>query len=251
VQIEEQVAIITGSGSGIGAGIAKYLAAKGVKVVINDLASEKVEQIVAEIEEAGGTALGITANVTDKEQVTEMMDKTLETWGRIDILVNNAGIARDKSIRKMTEEDWDLVLDVNLKSAFLCSKAVVEPMIKQSYGRIINISSRAWLGWFGQANYSASKGGIVSLTRSLAIELGKRGITVNTISPGLIDTPLLQSVPEEIYSKLLQAQPSGKVGSIEDVARAVSFFADRKASFITGQVFYVCGGKSLFARPAM
>jgi NAD(P)-dependent dehydrogenase (short-subunit alcohol dehydrogenase family) len=251
VLIEEQVAIITGSGSGIGAGIAKYLAAKGVKVVINDLASDKVEQIVAEIEEAGGTALGITANVTKAEQVTEMINKTLETWGRIDILVNNAGIARDKSIRKMTEEDWDIVLDVNLKSAFLCSKAVVEPMIKQNYGRIINISSRAWLGWFGQANYSASKGGLVSLTRTLAIELGKRGITVNTISPGLIDTPLLQSVSEEIYRKLLQAQPSGKVGSIDDVARAVSFFADRKASFITGQVFYVCGGKSLFSRPAM
>lgn len=247
----EEVAIITGSGSGIGEGIAKYLASKGIKVVINDLAEDKVERIVAEIEAAGGTALGITANVTDKEQVTEMTNKTLEKWGRIDILVNNAGIARDKSFRKMTEEDWDLVLDVNLKSAFLCSKAVVEPMIKQNYGRIINISSRAWLGWFGQANYSASKGGLVSLTRSLAIELGKRGITANTISPGLIDTPLLRSVPEEIYNKLLQAQPSGKVGSIEDVARAVSFFVDKKASFMTGQVFYVCGGKSLFARPAM
>jgi NAD(P)-dependent dehydrogenase (short-subunit alcohol dehydrogenase family) len=248
---EEQVAIITGSGSGIGEGIAKYLAAKGVKVVINDLAEDKVERIVVEIQEAGGTALGITANVTDVEQVTEMTNKTLEKWGRIDILVNNAGIARDKSIRKMTEEDWDIVLEVNLKSAFLCSKAVVEPMIKQNYGRIINISSRAWLGWFGQANYSASKGGLVSLTRTLAIELGKRGITANTISPGLIDTPLLRSVSEEIYRKLLQAQPSGKVGSIEDVARAVAFFADRKASFMTGQVFYVCGGKSLFARPAM
>lgn len=243
----QRVAMITGSGGGIGEGIAKKLSELGVSVVINDVDQAKVDRVVQEINDNGGEAMGILADITKLAEVENMFKSIVSRFGKIDILVNNAGIAKDKALRKMTVEDWDTVLAVNLKGTFLTSKVASEYMREQSYGRIVNISSRAWLGGAGQANYSASKGGVVSLTRTLALELGKKGVTVNCIAPGLIDTPLLQELPEEVKQRLLKAQPSGKIGSPKDIAHTVAFFASDDASYITGQTIFVCGGKSLFA----
>lgn len=247
MEFNQRVAMITGSGSGIGEGVAKKLSTFGVKVVINDVDQAKVDRVVGEIKASGGEAIGIVTDITKIEQVEAMFKEIVDKFGKIDIVVNNAGIAIDKSLRKLTVEDWDVVLNVNLKGMFLVCKVAAELMGAQSYGRIVNISSRAWLGGPGQANYSASKGGVVSLTRTLALELGKRGITANCIAPGLIETPLLQSAPEEIKEKLRKAQPTGKIGTPKDIANAVAFFTSDNASYITGQTIFVCGGKSLFA----
>ncbi|AGL00199.1 SDR family NAD(P)-dependent oxidoreductase [Desulfoscipio gibsoniae] len=247
MQVKDRVALITGSGGGIGEGIAKKLAKCGAKVVVNDVDNTKVDRVVGEILEAGGTAMGIVADITKLAEVESMFNKTVEQYGQIDILVNNAGVARDKSIRKLTEEDWDIVLNVNLKGAFFCAKVASEYMRNQGYGRIINISSRAWLGGPGQANYSASKGGIVSLTRTLALELGRKGVTVNCIAPGLIDTPLWQILTPEIQERLRNKQPGKEIGTVDDIANGVLFFAGEGAGYITGQTIFICGGRSLFA----
>ena len=247
MRFDQRVAMITGSGSGIGEGIAKRLSELGVKVVINDIDKAKVDRVVQEIKDSGGEVMGIPADITKLSEVEDMFKAIVDKFGKFDILVNNAGIAIDKSLRKMTEQDWDAVLAVNLKAVFLTSKVAIEYMLKQSYGRILNISSRAWLGGPGQTNYAASKGGVVSITRTMALEFGKKGITVNCIAPGLIMTPLLQAAPEEVKQRLLKAQPTGKIGTPRDIANAVVFFTSDDASYITGQTIFVCGGKSLFA----
>ena len=251
MNVKNRVVLVTGSGSGIGEGIIKRLAQEGARVVVNDLDPNKVEKVVGEIKEAGGDAIGYTANVIDKCQVQSMMDYIVHEWGRIDILVNNAGVSRDKSFLKLKEEDWDIVLDVNLKSVFLCSQAAALIMKEQKFGRIINISSRAWLGWYAQSNYSASKGGVVSLSRTLALELGKYGITVNCICPGLVDTPLFQSFGPEVIERLMKAQPTGTIGKPKDIAWGILFFAADESSYVTGQTIFICGGKSLFATPSV
>ncbi len=245
--VRDRVAIVTGSGSGIGEGIAKMLAAQGAKVIINDLDQGKIDRVVSEIQADGSIAVGIKADVTRPDEVKELIDGAVEKFGRLDILVNNAGIARDKTIRGLTLRDWDDVIDTNLKSVFLTCQAAAHYMIPQKYGRIINISSRAWLGYPGQANYSASKGGVVSLTRTLAMELAKHQITSNVICPGIIETPLLMSAREEVRENLMKLQPTKIIGKPEDVAYAVCFFASDETSYITGQTLFVCGGKSLFS----
>jgi NAD(P)-dependent dehydrogenase (short-subunit alcohol dehydrogenase family) len=245
--VKDRVAIITGSGSGIGEGIAKILASNGAKVVINDLDQDKIDRVVAEIKEQNGIAVGKKADVTNPEEVKKMVDETANEFGRLDILVNNAGIAKDKTIRGLSLEDWDSVIDTNLKSVFLTCQAASHHMIEQKYGRIVNISSRAWLGFPGQANYSASKGGVVSLTRTLALELGKHQITSNVICPGIIDTPLFQSAPQNVKDNLTKIQPTRSIGKPEDIANGVLFFAADESSYITGQTFFICGGKSLFS----
>jgi len=247
INLDQKSAIITGSGQGIGAGIAKYLAARGARVVVNDINQEKIDQVVEEIRQNGGTAIGIRADITDPEQAKGLIDQTVEQFGRLDILVNNAGVARDKSIRGMKLEDWDFVLNTNLRAVFLTCQAAAFHMIPQNSGRIINISSRAWLGYKGQANYSASKGGVVSLTRTLAHELAKYNITANCICPGIIRTPLYDSNPEEIKQELLRLQPTRSIGEPEDIAYGVAFFASDDANYITGQTLFICGGKSLFS----
>ena len=245
--VKDRVGLITGSGSGIGEGVAKRMAQSGAKAVVVDIDSSKVSRVVGEIKAEGGTVIGIAADITKKAEVDAMFKQVVDTFGGIDILVNNAGIAKDKGFLKLSEEDWDSVLDVNLKGMFLCCQAAVPHMREKKYGRIINISSRAWLGWAGQANYAASKGGVVSLTRTLALELARYGITANCIAPGIIKTALWDSAPEQVRERLLKIQPTGAIGTPNDIARTIMFFAGDQAGYITGQTIFVCGGKSLFA----
>jgi 3-oxoacyl-[acyl-carrier protein] reductase len=171
----------------------------------------------------------------------------IDAWGQVDILVNNVGIARDGWLVKMSEENWDDVLRVNLKSQFLCCRAAAPHMMEQKHGRIINISSRAWLGGAGQANYAASKGAVVSLTRTLALEFARYGITANCIAPALVDTPLFRGLKEEVQERLVKTIPAGRIGTPEDLGNAALFFASDEASYVTGQTLYVCGGRSLGA----
>ena len=245
MQVSNRIAVVTGSGQGIGAGIARKLALAGAKVVLNDIVPEKIEQVGKELDAEGALGVPVVADVSTKEGAESLIAQTIERFGRVDILVNNVGIARDKWISKMTDEDWDSVMMVNLKSQFLTCRAVVPQMREQGHGRIVNISSRAWLGGAGQANYAASKGGVVSLTRSLALELAKFAITVNCVAPALVDPPLFQSLGEETKDRLAGTVPMGRVGTPADIAEAVSFFASDEASYITGQLIYVCGGRSL------
>ncbi|BBO80992.1 3-ketoacyl-ACP reductase [Desulfosarcina ovata subsp. sediminis] len=245
--IENRVAIITGSASGMGKQTARRMAENGVRVVINDIVQEKVDETVAEFKASGFEVMGVVADIADKQQVEAMVADTVAAFGAIDILVNNAGMEKIAPLRKVTEENWDLIQKVNLKGAFLCSQAVHGHMVEQKHGRIVNIASRAWLGGAGQVGYSSAKAGLVGLTRVLALELGSKNITANCIAPGLIYTPMWDSAPQKTIDALLKKQPTGTFGEPDDVAHAVMFFADDDSSYVTGQVFYVCGGRSLYA----
>ncbi len=235
-----QVAIVTGGSQGIGFSIAQCLALEGATVHVLDLAPPS--------EAADGDQVKYhQGDVTERAAVEKFVQTVMDDRGRIDILVNNAGILRDAVIWHMPEEDFDAVIKVNLKGPWLVCQAVAPIMRAAGYGRIINISSRAWLGNPGQTNYSASKGGLVSLTRALALELGRKGITVNAVAPGLIDTPVPQSLPPDVLQQLLAKQPGGSAGTPADVAAAVAFLASSEAGFITGQVLHVDGGRSIGA----
>lgn len=247
MKVKGRVALVTGSGGGIGEVVAKTLAQNGARVVINDINEENILRVVEDIKFADGEALGVVADISKRDQVQEMVKKTVEQFGGIDILVNNAGIAKDKGFLKMTEDDWDSVLNVNLKGMFNTCQAAIVHMREKKYGRIINISSRAWLGWPGQANYSASKGGVVSLSRTLALEMAKHKITVNCIAPGIIRTPLFDMLNEDTQKNLLALQPVGRIGEPEEIAYGVMFFASDDSGYVTGQTIFICGGKSIFS----
>ena len=248
MNVKDRVILVTGAGSGIGKAIATKLAENGAKVVINDIDLSKAEAVADDLREQGYETLALQADITISDQVNQMVDSIINRYEKIDGLINNTGVVRDNLILKMPEEDYDFVLNVNLKGAWICSKAVLGHMKQQEYGRVVNISSRAMLGQAGQSNYATSKGGLVSLTRTLALEFAKFNVTVNCIAPGLIDTPLIKSLKPEVQERLIKAQPTPMIGQPYDVANSVLFFASEEARYITGQVLYVDGGKSIGSR---
>jgi 3-oxoacyl-[acyl-carrier protein] reductase len=240
-----KAAIVTGASRGIGRAIAEEMAINGAKVVVNYNSSEEAaEEVVASIEKANGTALAFQADVSDFEAAGRLVKATLDTYGQIDILVNNAGTTRDTLLLMMKEDDWDVVLDTNLKSLFNCCKAVARPMIRRKQGgRIINISSVSGIvGQGGQTNYAASKAGIIGFTKSLAKELGSRQITVNAIAPGFFPTALTDVLSDEMLEQAIEMIPIGRLGKLPEVAHLATFLASDKAAYITGEVIRVDGG---------
>jgi 3-oxoacyl-[acyl-carrier protein] reductase len=242
--LTDKIALVTGSSRGIGAAIAKALAQQGATVIINHRHSQaEAEAIATAITTAGGKATVLQADVSRSEEAGQLIKRVVDIYGQINILVNNAGITRDNLIMKMKEEDWDLVLQTNLSSAYHCSKAAIRPMMKQRGGRIINLTSVVGLvGQAGQTNYAASKAGLIGFTKSLAKEVGSRNITVNAVAPGFITTGMTDGLPEELKTDLIKNTPLARFGTVEDVAHTVLFLASDEASFITGQVVSVNGG---------
>jgi len=243
--LREMSAIVTGGAKGIGLGIAKELARHGCRLALWDMDVEALHAATDEIAALGVEVQSFQVNVAAQEQVESAVTQLQGKWGRIDVLVNNAGIGGDKLVAKMDLDFWKRVIDINLTSQFICSKAVIPGMVERNFGRIINIGSRAWLGNRGQASYSASKGGVVSFTRSLALEFARNGITANVVAPGIVETPLFATLKDEVVDSLKKSVPMQRIGQPDDVARAVRFFAEPASSYVTGQLLYVCGGRSL------
>lgn len=242
-----KVAVVTGASRGIGRAVALAMAERGCHVVVNYAGNTSAaEETASRVRGLGVRALVIKADVADQEQVNAMMKQVLQEFGRIDILVNNAGITRDNLLPRLQEQDWDAVLNTNLKGAYHCAKAVLRPMLKARWGRIINISSVVALsGNPGQSNYAAAKAGLIGFTKSLAREIGSRNITVNAVAPGYIDTDMTAGLTEENKSQMLNNIPLGRLGTPEDVAAAVAFLAGGGAGYITGQVIVVDGGMAM------
>jgi 3-oxoacyl-[acyl-carrier protein] reductase len=244
LDLTDRVAVVTGSSRGIGRAIAIKLASLGAKVVVNyhtseDAAQEVVEQIKAD----GSEAIAVHADVKHAEQAKGLIDAALEAFGGLDILVNNVGVTRDTLLMRMKEDDWDIVVDTNLKGTFNCTKVAQRPMIRQRYGRIINITSVSGIaGQVGQANYSASKAGVIGFTKAVARELGVRNITVNAVAPGYVPTDQTANLPEELIDYILELTPLKRPGTAEEIANAVAFLASEEASYVSGQVLGVDGG---------
>ena len=243
MRLENKVAVITGAGSGIGKETALLFAKEGAKVVVADVNEMGGEETTADIKKNGGRAFFTKLDVTNREQAKQMVKITLEKYGRIDVLINNAGIVQDAFLSKMTEEQWDKVIDVNLKGVFNCSQAVVEVMMNQGNGVIINTSSIVGLnGNVGQVNYAATKAGLIGMTKTLAKELGKKGIRVNAVAPGFIMTPMTSNVPEKILEMMREKTPLRRLGEPVDIAYAYLYLASEEAKFINGAVLCVDGG---------
>ncbi|MDE6873875.1 MAG: 3-oxoacyl-[acyl-carrier-protein] reductase [Lachnospiraceae bacterium] len=245
--LEGKVALVTGASRGIGREIARSLARYGAAVVVNYNGSkERADEVVTEITGNGGRAVAVQANVASAGEIAKLFEEAVSAFGKIDILVNNAGITKDNLILKMSEEEFDAVLDTNLKGAFLCMKHAAKLMLKQRGGRIVNISSISGIiGNAGQANYCAAKAGLVGLTKSLARELGSRGITVNAVAPGFIETDMTEKLPDQVKEGMLAQIPLKRAGSVQDIAEAVAFLASDHASYITGQTLQVNGGMDM------
>lgn len=242
---KDRVAIVTGAGGGIGSETARLLATEGMAVVVADLNSERAESVAADIEARGGRAIAVCCDIRDRAQVEAMVAIAKDTWKRLDVLVNNAGLVKDRTLLKMDEADWDLVIDVNLKGAFHCCRAAIPLMLENGWGRVINIASRALLGNPGQTNYSASKAGLVGFTKALSMEQAKKGITVNAIAPGYIETEYVLSLPniETVRSTALSKAQVAFSGQPKDIAASVAFLASEHARYITGTTLFVTGGR--------
>lgn len=241
--MDQKVAVITGSARGIGKAIAEKLARQGFQIVICDIDDSQIQLTVKEIEKLGTKSIGVKVDVTKTNEVEHLFEEAAKAFGRVDVLVNNAGITRDTLIVRMQESDWDAVIAVNLKGTFNCLKAAAKIMMKQRSGKIINISSVVGvMGNVGQANYSASKGGVISLTKTAAKELAARGVTVNAIAPGYIETDMTKSLPEAVKQAFINEIPLRRSGKAEDVANVVSFLTSAAADYVTGQVIHVDGG---------
>jgi 3-oxoacyl-[acyl-carrier protein] reductase len=243
LKLKGRVALITGAAQGIGKSVALLLAQNGADIVVSDINLEKAEETAKEIESIGSKAIAIKVDVANLKDVERMVESILEKFGKIDILVNNAGITRDKLILRMTEEDWDAVLNVNLKGTFNCTKTVVRHMAKQRSGKIVSIASVVGeMGNAGQVNYAASKAGVIGLTKTIAREFAQRRINVNAIAPGYIETPMTEVLPEKVKEELKRLIPMERLGKPEDVAEAVLFLVSEESNYITGHVLNVNGG---------
>ena len=245
--LQGKVALVTGASRGIGLAIAKRLGSAGARIVIMDMAfREGPESVIKALKEVGAEATTHEANVTDGEQVEALFKSVEEEWGGVDILVNNAGITRDGLLMRMTDEQWDAVLNVNLKGAFLCSRAAIRGMMRKRWGRIVSLSSVVALGGNpGQVNYAASKAGLIGMTRTLSKEVASRNITVNAVAPGFIGTDMVDALSDEMKAKVMERIPMDRFGTAEDVAGVVAFLASEEASYVTGQVVGIDGGLSL------
>lgn len=245
MRLSGKTAIVTGAGRGLGKGIAQKLAAEGANVIVADMSMETASATADEIRTSGGTARAFAVNISKQDEVKAMMDFTLAEFGALDIMVNNAGINRDAMLHKMTVDQWDQVMAVNLTGTFYCVQCAAQIMREKGKGAIINISSASWLGNIGQANYAASKAGVVGLTKTASRELAKKGVTCNAICPGFIDTDMTRGVPEKVWDTMISKIPMGRAGSPQDVANMVAFLASDEAAYITGEVINVGGGMIL------
>ena len=248
-QLDGRVAFVTGAGRGIGAATALRLAEAGASVILADIDVEGCKQVVAQIEQLDKKALAVSCNVADRAQVEAAMQQGVDQFGKLDILVNNAGVLRDNLLFRMSDDDWETVMNVHLRGAFLCSRAAQTYMVKQRYGRIVSLSSTSALGNRGQSNYSTAKAGLQGLTKTLAIELGPFGITANAVAPGYIDTEMTRATaqrmgfdPQERIEAASKEIPVRRVGQPRDVANVICFLASDEASYVSGQVIYVAGG---------
>lgn len=245
MSVQGKVAVITGGGSGLGKETCILFAKNKAKVVVADFDEEKAKSVASFIQNENGEAMFVKVDVSSKESVDLMVEQIKNTYGRVDILINNAGITKDARLVKMTENDFDQVIDVNLKGVFLCTNAIVPLMIEQKYGRIISTASISAYGNFGQTNYSASKAGVIAMTKTWSKELGKYGITANAVAPGFIRTPMTEAMRQDILENLEKQIPVGRLGEPKDIANAYLFLASEHASYINGSVLDVNGGLTL------
>lgn len=243
MRLKDKVAIVTGAGRGIGETTAKKFAIEGAKVVVADINETDTNKVVEEIKAEGGEALGIVVDVTKREKVDGMIEKTVEEFGKLDIIINNAGITADNTLLRMTEAEWDRVINVNLKGVYNCGQAAAKVMTQQGSGVILNATSVVGLyGNYGQTNYAATKWGVIGMTKTWAKELGKKGVRVNAVAPGFILTPMTEKMPEKVLQMMADKAPIKRLGTPEDIANAYTYLASDEASFVTGSVLEVTGG---------
>lgn len=243
MRLKDKVAIVTGAGRGIGEATAKKFAVEGAKIVVADINEADINRVTKEIKAKGGESIGMVVDVTKRDKVDEVLEKSVEAFGSIDIIVNNAGITADNTLLKMTEEQWDKVIDVNLKGVYNCGQAAAKIMAQQGSGVILNATSVVGIyGNYGQTNYAATKWGVIGMTKTWAKELGKKGVRVNAVAPGFILTPMTEKMPEKVLTMMADKAPIKRLGTPEDIANAYAYLASDEASFVTGSVLEVTGG---------